>query len=146
MENKISPDLLDPDLINMISLTRIDVNTLNSFSDNLHPSITHTLQFDLINVTSLKKALSDIKSNASGVDNIDLFTLNLVFPFCQSTLLDIVNTSLRTGVVPTLWKESLVKPLAKVPLATELNELRPISITCALSKVLEKIIYKQQTR
>ena len=51
---------------------------------------------------------------------------------------DIYKQSLREGYIPSLLKSSIVSPLPKVtpPRAVE-SDLRPISLTCTLVKVME---------
>ena len=45
-----------------------------------------------------------------------------------------------TGTFPDLWKRATITPLPKVKLVQELGELRPVSLTPALGKVLEKSV------
>ena len=58
---------------------------------------------------------------------------------------DIYKQSLREGYIPSLIKSSIVSPLPKVipPRAIE-SDLRPISLTCTLVKVMEGF-YQQKT-
>ena len=62
-------------------------------------------------------------------------------------LLLIVNTSLSTGIFPSVFKHATVQPILKKPNldSSVLNNYRPISKLPFLSKVLEKIIYSQLT-
>ena len=55
----------------------------------------------------------------------------------------IINLSLETGVVPSEWKVAKVIPLYKSGSQAEIDNYRPISILPTLSKILEKIVYKQ---
>ena len=55
----------------------------------------------------------------------------------------IINFSLETGVVPSEWKVVRVIPLYKSGSLAEIDNYRPISILPTLSKILEKIVYKQ---
>ena len=48
--------------------------------------------------------------------------------------------SLHTGVFPDRWKLATISPLPKVKLVQELGELRPVSLTPTLGKVLEKMV------
>ena len=54
----------------------------------------------------------------------------------------IFNLSLRTGVFPDRWKEATITPLPKVKVVSELGELRPISLTPDLGKILEGLVTK----
>ena len=58
-------------------------------------------------------------------------------------LTSIINLSLETGVVPSEWKVVKVIPPFKSGSLAEIDNYRPISICPTLSKILEKIVYKQ---
>ena len=58
-------------------------------------------------------------------------------------LTSIINLSLETGVVPSEWKVAKVIPLFKSGSLAEIDNYRPISVFPTLSKILEKIVYKQ---
>src|SRR5664279_1143355 len=55
----------------------------------------------------------------------------------------IFNESIANGIVPNIWKKANITPLAKIhpPKCME-NDIRPISLTCTLSKLLESITGK----
>ena len=52
---------------------------------------------------------------------------------------DILNTSLREGYVPQIWKDATVAPVPKEMPAT-ITKLRPISLTALLAKVCEGFV------
>ena len=57
------------------------------------------------------------------------------------------NTSLVEGVVPCAWKQSLVVPVPKVSPPKVLEEdLRPISLTALLAKIMEGFTYDSLAR
>ena len=60
-------------------------------------------------------------------------------------LTNIVNTSLTTGIYPSIYKTAIVKPLLKKPTLdpNELNNYRPVSNLSFLSKVLGKVVLAQ---
>ena len=79
---------------------------------------------------------------ATGVDELSVQLLRslenaIVEPFVQ-----IINTSIRTSCFPDQWKLARVLPLHKSGSKTCIDNYRPVSILCVLSKVLEKHIYK----
>jgi len=55
----------------------------------------------------------------------------------------IINTSIVTGVYPTLWKHAIVPPILKSGDINDVSNYRPISILPVLSKLLEKIVANQ---
>ena len=55
----------------------------------------------------------------------------------------IFNTSIKQAQVPMQWKEAIVVPVPKTsPIMDKLTDLRPISLTATLSKVLESFIFQ----
>ena len=87
--------------------------------------------------------LSRVKERkATGPDEIP----NWILKSCSSTLslpiCSIFNASIKNGNVPKLWKCADVLPLSKVaqPKSIE-NDLRPISVTAVVSKILESFVF-----
>ena len=60
-------------------------------------------------------------------------------------LTHVINTSIVTGVFPTIWKHAIVTPLHKDGDVNEPNNYRPISLLPTFSKILEKIVGSQLT-
>ena len=61
---------------------------------------------------------------------------------CQP-LTTIYNESISTGMVPEIFKISIVTPIFKSGNQTELGNYRPISVISPFSKILEGLIYDQ---
>ena len=60
---------------------------------------------------------------------------------------DLYNLSLVEGVVPCAWKQSIVVPVPKVNPPKVLEEdLRPISLTALLAKIMESFTHDSLTR
>ena len=55
----------------------------------------------------------------------------------------IFNSSLLSGNIQTIWKKSIITPIFKKSEPSNSNNYRPISITCVMCRVLERIISKQ---
>ena len=55
----------------------------------------------------------------------------------------IFNSSLLSGNIPKIWKKSIITPIFKKGEPSNSNNYRPISITCVMCRVLERIISKQ---
>ena len=52
----------------------------------------------------------------------------------------IFNESLTSGIVPAIWKDSYITPVPKIPLPESEGDIRPISLTSILSKILEDFV------
>ena len=78
---------------------------------------------------------------APGPDGIPNWVLRDFAGILCSPLCTIFNASVREGFVPAVWKQANVLPIPKVrpPQSIE-SDLRPISLTPTVSKILEAIV------
>ena len=99
-------------------------------------SVPHNILVSEIEVYS---SLSSFEvSKAVGPDNIPNRPLKEFAPELAPIIRDIYNQSLREGYIPTLLKSSIVTPIHKAtPPSTIRKDLRPISLTCTVAKVME---------
>ena len=58
-------------------------------------------------------------------------------------LTHIINLSIKSKSFPSIWKKGKVTPIFKVGNNTMPRNYRPITILCAVSKVLERIVHEQ---
>ena len=56
-------------------------------------------------------------------------------------LCQIFNSSLTSGVFADIWKTARVAPIFKAGTRDDLNNYRPISVLCIISKVFETIVH-----
>ena len=80
---------------------------------------------------------------ATGLDDISARLLKEACPEIVPPLTHIINLSIRSGCFPEDWKISKVLPLYKADIKSDPNNYRPISILPVVSKVIEKVIFKQ---
>ena len=80
---------------------------------------------------------------SSGHDDIDNVLLKEISNGLLDVLTVIFNESLETGIFPNIFKLAEVVPLDKGKETNLLNNYRPISLLCTISKVLEKIVYRR---
>ena len=143
----------------------ININDLNKYfcdlggkldDDTKHWALTnitnsaktfHYEPFTFTDVTEqdTKDAITQIKSKATGADDITITMILIIIDAILPALTDLFNSSLRRSYFPTLWKYSKVRALPKIQNANEMTHYRPINITPSLSKALEKIVLKQMT-
>ena len=93
----------------------------------------------LVNIGQVYYALSNIKINkSSGPDLIPNKILKVFAYELAPVIADVYNSSLMQGVFPHQLKLSIVQPNPKVvpPFSVE-NDLRPISLTPQISKIME---------
>jgi ribonuclease P/MRP protein subunit RPP40 len=97
-------------------------------------SITISAQIVLSGLEHLKN------SNAIGPDGFSSSFYKDLARTLYLPLYRILGTSLSTGVLPTCWKMARVIPVYKAGNAAEPGNYRPISLTCAPCRILERII------
>ena len=80
---------------------------------------------------------------ATGLDGISARLLKEACPEIVPSLTHIINLSIRCGYFPDEWKISKVLPLYREDIKSDPNNYRPISILPVVSKIIEKVIFKQ---
>ena len=79
---------------------------------------------------------------ASGSDNIPPRVLKQFAYELAEPVTKIFNVSLKSGVVPSIWKDSNITPVPKIHPPIDEGDIRPISLTPCISKVLEDFVVK----
>ena len=78
---------------------------------------------------------------APGPDGIPNWVLRDFCPYLSGPVCAIFNASIREGFVPTTWKEANIIPVPKVSPPQSIEaDLRPISLTSTLGKLLESFV------
>ena len=83
------------------------------------------------------------KSKATGLNEIPARLIKECSDQIASSLCNIFNRSIASGIFPEEWKCSKVIPLFKKEERSDLNNYRPISVTPIVAKVFERMIYNQ---
>ena len=105
---------------------------LNSFTDII---------FSYDNVF---KAIMDLKAKPSkGPDGLPSFFIKQLAESISFPLMLIFSQSFESGKVPDIWKTAIVTPVFKKGLASDVNNYRPISLTCTCCKIMESVIKRQ---
>lgn len=107
------------------------------------PSNEYGFKFSEILHDDIIIAINSIKSNAVGLDEIPLRFVKLLFPSICPMIHYIFNLIISTSKFPQAWKTSKVIPIKKKARTLSLDNLRPISILCAISKIFERILKNQ---
>lgn len=150
---KASPDSVgSPSEFNQYYLTCVPSVDLgnNSFiedtyKDQFHDNSANEFNFAEVDSESITKIISQLTSNAKGLDGMDLRMLLLILPHLTDEILFIINTALKSNVFPLKWKAANIIPVPKISNPTKICEFRPISLLPILSKVLEKVMQEQLT-
>ena len=110
-------------------------------SDNLSipPSIISDLQIDQLQVLEALSSLDSTKS--SGIDGIGPKLLKHCALALYGPIHHLFCTSLTKQVLPSDWKHHCITPIHKSGDKASVNNYRPISLLCILSKVLERFVF-----
>ena len=77
-------------------------------------------------------------SKASGIDNLNPKVLKYSL---SNPIYHLFCESISHGQLPTQWKMHRIIPIFKCGYRSQVNNYRPISLLCIISKVLERIVY-----
>jgi len=119
---------------------------LNSSGSDLGQVVdSHNLVLNFVNVSE-NEVLDQIKAlalnKATGPDNISVRILKEAGSAIVPSLTKLINMSLQHCEMPLTWKKANVIPLFKKGEKDTLSNYRPISILSVVSKVFEKVIFK----
>lgn len=121
--DKALPEGNDPGTLNLVYVDEMF---------NCEPNITVNMVEDLINKIDLSKSSGCHKISARLYkDFLEILSEQLTYLF---------NLSITTGKIPIAWKSGVVTPLPKKGDITQPNNIRPITQTHILGKMLERII------
>ena len=102
-------------------------------------------KFDLVSASQVESVIRKSSTKSCSLDPLPTVILKECSDVILDPVVDIMNTSLSSGIFPSAFKTSCVKPIIKKPkLDPEiLANYRPISNLPSISKVLERIVASQ---
>lgn len=119
------------------------INQANSTPTNI-PEGQSEIYNQEFTLDELHAALNDCKGSSPGPDNVHYCMIKNLSLTGKLHLLKIYNRIFRNGTFPRNWRKSLLVPILKPGKDPKNPEnYRPISLTCCLSKVLEKMISRR---
>lgn len=119
------------------------VNTTNNPVLHAVCPVNSSFSFHSVTDSEVILAISGIKSNSEGLDNIPIGFIKLLLPLISLVVTHIFNSVLTKSVFPNYWKVSKLLRRHKHTCHHTLNDYRPISMLPSLSKALERIIKMQ---
>lgn len=148
---KTLPDTFNnPNEINNYFIQSVEALNSDIHNDTLNYYLTHRISgnpnsfyFTHITDDMVINAMNSIKSNATGSDGLNLQMLKLCCPAIIPHLVHIFKLCVKHGYFSKYWKTAVVVPLPKIKNATELTQIRPISLLPVISKLFEKILASQ---
>ena len=115
-----------------------------SHQDYLKQNILSSFAFSTVDTNYVKKMISELKSKSSfGHDGVSSILLKHLTPEIFKLLTCIINQSLMTGIFPDSLKIAKISPIYKKEDPHIPDNYRPISLLPVISKVFEKVAFKQ---
>ena len=104
-----------------------------------------SFKFHKVSVKNVRKFIFSLSSSkATGHDGISNFLIKAGSPVIAPVLTRIINNCIRTSTFPDTWKVGKIAVIYKNKgVKTEPNNYRPITLLCSLSKICEKVLFKQ---
>ncbi len=122
----------------------IDPPANKTFRSYLKNMVNQNFNFKTVDTEAVSKVIDSLAPKSScGVDGISTKLLKSVKDALLKPVTIIVNQMITTGVFPDKLKIAKVTPIFKKDDETLFTNYRPISILPSLSKIFEKIIFKQ---
>ena len=90
-----------------------------------------------------RHALTQCVDSAVGLDGLTYSLFKANFPWWQEAILSFLNLTLAWGVVPSLWKHSIVVPVFKRGDPSDPHNYRPISLASCFFKLLEHLVHSR---
>ena len=108
--------------------------------------ITCAFRLQSITYEYLYRLIRDMKNSSFvGLDDVSVNMLKKFFHGLGHLLLDTINCSLETGLVPASWKHALVTAIPKGADSSQPSNTRPISMLPSVMKVVERVVQCQVT-
>ena len=116
---------------------------LNEHKKYLNNSTASSFFFAPIIAPDVRAIIMNFKSKKSCIDSYGIDLLKYLSNIISPIIASLINKSMTSGKFPKMFKLARVIPLPKPGAKTDVNNYRPISILPILSKLFEKIVYKQ---
>ena len=115
----------------------------SSYDIDIHFQTDNDFDIDF-NTIKIRDILRNIDCNkAQGPDNIHGVILKTCANSLAQPLSILFKLIYNTGILPAEWKRANVVPVFKKGVKENIENYRPISLTCITSKVMERIMYDE---
>lgn len=109
--------------------------------------VNYSMFLPKLNISSLKSIINDLKADKSpGIDNIRVKDVKNFNDSFMITLVNMINFSIRDGIIPDMLKIAITRPIFKSGKPTILKNYRPIAILPTIEKIMEKYISQHLNR
>ena len=142
--NKKTPicSIIDPKVINNYFC---EINTDPNYSAPIPVVIPEDARIPEISISLVTQFLSRLKRTAYSPDYVPFWIWrDYAYDLAPILMHVLFNSSLCSHTVPSIWKLADITPPPKeIPFSTN-NQLRPISLTCIIMRLFERIVYQRE--
>ena len=121
-----------------------NINTDPQYSTPEPLLIPEGTRIPVVDVSMVENFMMKQKSSAPGPDGIPYWIWRDYAQYLAPIITRILNFSLSQQYIPLKWKLANISPIPKESPVTECSQLRPISLTNIIMRILEKIVFKQE--
>ena len=118
-----------------------DANDHKSYLNHLNQPT--SFFFHPVLPSEVNTIIKSLKNKASNINTTPIKIMKIISEIISIPLACIINKSLSNGIVPDTLKLARVTPIYKEGTKTNISNYRPISVLPAISKIFEKVVYKQ---
>lgn len=132
-------------IISKIKIIRASIQPTSDYSLDSSLRSVFFSDFEPVSLSNLVNIVQHLKPTNCTLDVIPSRRLLQVLDVVGPNIVNIINSSLVNGIVPSCLKHATIPPLLKKPRLDPLvlNNYRPISKLPFLSKILEEAVYHQ---
>ena len=121
-----------------------DYASIINLIQSLPANVDNGFQIRTVTLKEVIHELRNIRSDCStGPDNIPANMIKMIADYLGSPLTDVINTCIKNLHFPSAWKLARICAIPKGNQIKSEKDLRPISILPVLSKVYERLIFRQ---
>ena len=135
-----TPDTRDATLPDRLNNFYARFDRLNTDTPSKAPCDSVDTAFQVTHAQVLRALKQVNPHKAMGPDGVHPRVLKACGEQLVGVYADIFNLSLSQAVVPRVFKSSIIIPVPKKPNSSTLNDLRPVALTSAPMKCLEKLV------
>lgn len=107
-------------------------------------TINASIRFQKATDSSVQKIISKLNSRkAPGPDNIKVSDIKIIGKDISSSIADLINCSIETGLYPDDLKNGCVRPIYKKGKRNDFSNYRPITLLSSIDKIIEKYVCEQ---
>ena len=132
--------------INIIAMAN-DVEKSSISSEDAQfsgPKISHSFFLEPVTMTQVSHVIKNLKSSKSkGPDLTSNSLLKENIEALLAPITHLANVSFSAGIFPSALKKTILNPTHKQGSTTDPNMYRPLALSSAISKVLEKLFYER---